>query len=197
MLRKKRLSGVFRTLTSQRKADLERQNVRVGGFGGGFLAIMARPRAGDWLEDEIADLKKAGVTTLVSLLEPPEVHELGLLGEHDLCRQAGIALINFPIADRGVPESSYKTHKLTGNLLSKIEAGEGVSIHCRAGIGRSGLIAAAVLLHAGSDVPDAFEQVSLARRVEVPDTEEQKDWLIEFSQTHGFQTVGTEPGYSP
>jgi hypothetical protein len=34
----------------------------------GRLAIMARPRAGDWLDDEIAGWKLAGVDTVVCLL---------------------------------------------------------------------------------------------------------------------------------
>jgi hypothetical protein len=35
----------------------------------GGLAIMARPRAGDWLDAEIAQWKEAGVEVVVSLLE--------------------------------------------------------------------------------------------------------------------------------
>jgi hypothetical protein len=44
----------------------------------GRLAIMPRPRAGDWLEDEIASWKEAGIDTVVSLLEREEIAELGL-----------------------------------------------------------------------------------------------------------------------
>ena len=35
----------------------------------GAIGVMPRPRGGDWLEDEIANLCRLGVTTLVSLLE--------------------------------------------------------------------------------------------------------------------------------
>jgi hypothetical protein len=36
----------------------------------GRLAIAARPRAGDWLVDEVAAWRAAGIDLVVSLLEP-------------------------------------------------------------------------------------------------------------------------------
>jgi hypothetical protein len=45
------------------------------------LAIMPRPRAGDWLEDEVSSWHGAGIRTVVSLLEAHEVAELGLDSE--------------------------------------------------------------------------------------------------------------------
>src|SRR5439155_416055 len=67
------------------------------------LAIMARPRAGDWLEDAIARWRDAGIDIVVSLLEPAEIAELGLEPESGLCREYGIQLIPFPIRDRALP----------------------------------------------------------------------------------------------
>ena len=66
----------------------------------GRLAIAARPRAGDWLGDEINAWRSASVDVVVSLLEPHEVHELGLEAESETCIEAGIAFIAFAIPDR-------------------------------------------------------------------------------------------------
>ena len=41
-------------------------------IGGGWLAVMGRPRAGDWASDEFAGLAALGVTDVVSLLETAE-----------------------------------------------------------------------------------------------------------------------------
>lgn len=46
--------------------------------GRGRLSTMARPRGGDWLTDELADLAMAGVGVLVSLLADAEAAELDL-----------------------------------------------------------------------------------------------------------------------
>lgn len=59
----------------------------------GRFTIMARPQAGDWLEDEIAECKAQGVDVVVSLLEMEEVTELGLRREAELCRANGLEFV--------------------------------------------------------------------------------------------------------
>jgi hypothetical protein len=51
----------------------------IDGAWQGRLAIVPRPRGGDWLEDEIADWRDAGIDVVVSFLEPHEVAEFALL----------------------------------------------------------------------------------------------------------------------
>ena len=138
------------------------------------LAIMARPRAGDWLEDEVANWKREGVGVVVSLLESDEVDELGLAAEPALCREAGIEFVSFPIADRGVPRNPEDALSLARRLVA---TGKPVAIHCRAGIGRSSIMAALVLSLSGIEVSAAFEALSAARRLSVPDTEQQRLWV--------------------
>jgi protein-tyrosine phosphatase len=143
----------------------------------GRLAIMARPRADDWLEDEIAGWREAGVDIVVSLLERHEVHELGLDREAELCRDNAIEFVTFPIPDRGVPESRRATIELAERLADHVRGGRSVAVHCRAGIGRSGLIAACILGVTGIGTDSAFKVIGNARGVAVPDTEQQRDWV--------------------
>lgn len=58
--------------------------------------------------------------------------------------------------------------------------GAGVAIHCRAGIGRSSLIAACVLLKLGTREDEIFPLLSRVRGVAVPDTSAQIQWLSKF-----------------
>src|SRR4051812_14402523 len=109
------------------------------------LAIMARPRAGDWLDDEIERWRQAGVQIVVSLLEASEVSELGLGREAGACKLLGMEFISFPIPDRSVPASRVKAVELAGYLVTRLREGLPVAIHCRAGIGRSALLAAQML----------------------------------------------------
>lgn len=149
----------------------------------GRLAIMARPRAGDCLEDEIDNWRKAGIDCVVSLLEPVESQELELAAEERLCRDRQISFISFPIPDRQVPELKREALVLVEDLAQALRTGRSLAIHCRAGIGRSGLIAACVLGRLGFDVSHAFTLISRARGVQVPDTEEQRSWVGTFVET--------------
>lgn len=108
----------------------------------GRIAIMARPRADEWLEDEIRDWKDSGVDVIMSLLEHEEVVELGLQREAELCHSKGIDFISFAIPDRGLPESRRHAAKIAQLLAAQLRGGRSVAIHCRAGIGRSSVIAA-------------------------------------------------------
>jgi len=67
----------------------------------GRLAIMPRPRAGEWLDDEIIGWQTEGIDTVVSLLELAEISELGLEREAELSQESGIEFISFPIPGTG------------------------------------------------------------------------------------------------
>jgi protein-tyrosine phosphatase len=143
----------------------------------GFLAVMARPRSGESLRDELRGLQQLGVATIASLLEPREEAELELTLERSLAEELGLKFLSFPIADRGVPLATRDFHAFTGRLADDVRAGRGVAVHCRAGIGRSGIAAAAVLVSLGHEPRDVFATVSKARGVTVPDTDEQIEWF--------------------
>ncbi|MGJ4931994.1 protein-tyrosine phosphatase family protein [Bradyrhizobium sp. HKCCYLS2038] len=147
----------------------------------GRLAIAARPRAGDWLEDEIGGWAAESIAHVVSLLEPAEIHDLGLHREAALCAVSGVAFVSFPIPDRGLPESRRATAELARSLAARLSDGADVLIHCRAGIGRSSLLAACVMIRLGVDAAEALSRIATARGVGVPDTEEQRAWVMAMS----------------
>ena len=147
-------------------------------IGSGFLAVMAKPVSGEWIADEFRGIANLGVLRLVSLMETEEMRDVGLTREPELCRENGMDYIHFPIRDRGLPPSLEKTVGFVKDLHAQVKSGKNTAIHCRAGIGRSGLIAACVLVCEGHTPEDAFRSVSKARKVDVPDTAEQREWLV-------------------
>ncbi|MFZ3002618.1 MAG: protein-tyrosine phosphatase family protein [Undibacterium umbellatum] len=150
---------------------------KVTQIGQGFLAVMAKPVAGEWIEDEFRGIAQFGIDRLVSLLEAHEIRELGLQTAPDLCGANQIDFVHFPIKDRGLPSSFSSTQKLVTQLYDDILKGENTVVHCRAGIGRTGLLASAILIRHGMDAVVALATVSKARGITVPDTDEQIDWL--------------------
>jgi protein-tyrosine phosphatase len=152
----------------------------IEGTSAGRLAIMARPRAGDWLRDEIAGWAGDRIDTVVSLLQPDEVKELELGDEAAICLECGIELISFPIPDRGVPASLRDAIDLARQLAKRINEQKSIAVHCRAGIGRSAVVAACIMAVLGTEPEAALERISDARRLKVPDTDEQRRWVRRF-----------------
>ena len=143
----------------------------------GRMAVATRPRGGDWLDDEADGWRRAGLDVVVSLLEQEEAAQLQLTSEADIARSKGIQLISFPIPDRGVPASMPAALGLLQSLAKELEQGKNVAVHCRQGIGRSGLIATTLLVTSGIGVEKAIETVSAARGLAIPETPAQIEWV--------------------
>lgn len=144
----------------------------------GKLAIVPRPRGGDWLEDEVRAWRQAGLDVIVSLLEVDEAADLAIELEGELSRAAGLEFISFPIADRSIPASGKAAVMLLQELAQLLTAGKNIGVHCRQGIGRSPLIAAGILVLDGYSPNAAFQLVGEARGITVPETEQQRNWVI-------------------
>jgi protein-tyrosine phosphatase len=147
----------------------------------GRIALSARPRGGDWLADEVADWKRAGIGGVLSLLEPLEEEDLDLRSEAAEVRKHELEYSSFPIPDRNVPVSEVKLAYVLEGLDRALSRGKNVLIHCRQGVGRSGLVAACLLVRKGMSPGAAVEKVSAARGVTVPETEEQREWIDHYA----------------
>jgi protein-tyrosine phosphatase len=146
----------------------------------GRLAIMPSPPGASFLADHISGLRREGVEILVSLLPVREAALLDLLEEEEICDKNGITYLSFPIEDRTVPDSRDATAGFIEKLASALEEGKSIAIHCRAGIGRSSLIAASVLVRNGMSSAEAFDRIRMARQCDVPDKPSQRTWVSEF-----------------
>ena len=145
------------------------------------LAIMPRPRGGEWLLDDISFLKRSGVGVVVSALTASEAKELLLSDEETCCTRHELKFYSFPIEDRSVPAEPSEFHRFVDLLNAELRNGAAVVIHCRAGIGRSSLIAACLLIRRGLSADSALQAIEEARGLSVPDTPEQRLWIKQFT----------------
>jgi protein-tyrosine phosphatase len=145
------------------------------------MAVMTRPRAGEWLEDSIAGWKKEGIQLVISLLEPDEADKLGLIREAELCQKFSLTFISHPFAERGVPPSPEETGVLVQTLKFQLQSRKNIAIHCHSAMGRSAMIAACVLRSFGVEATKAFQLVASARGFMVPDTKQQREWVEQFA----------------
>ena len=111
----------------------------------------------------MAAIAQSGISQIVSLLERSESRELGLDKEAELAERHGMEFVSYPVPDRGLPASMKDYLALTKRLYHHAAGGEHIAVHCRAGIGRTGMVAAGVLLHCGFEPDEALEHISLKR----------------------------------
>ena len=148
----------------------------------GWLAIVPRPRGGEWLEDEVRAWREGGLDVIVSLLTPMEAGELGLTDEAMTAQATDVQFLQFPISDYGVPTSTEDVLALLEELDRALTEGKNVGIHCRQGIGRSATIASSLLVLRETDPDEALNRVAAARGRSVPDTPEQREWVTNFAR---------------
>jgi protein-tyrosine phosphatase len=147
----------------------------------GRLAVMPRPRGGAWLKGELASLKASGVSDLVSLLTPLEEIELDLQLEPQYCAEIGLGFHRHPVQDRGIPlQPGFD--QFIASLLPSLNREGFIAIHCRAGIGRSSVAAAAFLCGLGLSAQQAIALISHARGFDIPDTEKQLEFILGFDR---------------
>jgi ADP-ribosyl-[dinitrogen reductase] hydrolase len=135
--------------------------------------------SGPWKRDLDLDLQAIrdwGARALVSLIEG---HEFALLGVPELpakVRSLGIIWIHHPIVDLEVPDWRFEEGwGKSGTKLSSILGNGGrIVLHCRAGLGRTGTIAARLLVEFGMDPRAAIAKVRQARHGAIQTLEQEK-----------------------
>jgi protein-tyrosine phosphatase len=147
----------------------------------GRLGLAARPRGGDWLPDELASWRRAGVDTVLSLLTYEEQRDLDLIKEAGESHRQGLAFSSFPIPDRQVPTSEAEFNEALRHASKILSDGKSLLVHCRQGVGRTGLFAACLLIRTGMSPGAAVDLVSAARGLAVPETSEQRDWIEHYA----------------
>ena len=144
------------------------------------IGLMARPRGGDQLAAEVDAWNLAGVNVVVSLLEAREVMDLELIDEPALCARRGIEFRKLPIPDRGTPGSRKEFVDLIDLLAGDLDAGRALAIHCRAGIGRTGIVAACLVNRLGVPGSELFHRLSRSPGLAMPDTVAQIEWVEQY-----------------
>lgn len=127
------------------------------------------------------------VNVLLTLLETPEFESLKIPNFIAQVRAHGIESWRFPIHDFGTPTSMSKLIELVDAILTTVQTGKTIVIHCKAGLGRTGLVTAACLIARGYSPRDAFAQVRLARPGSI-ETPAQEAYAAQFAQA--WQTKG-------
>ena len=147
----------------------------------GRLATAPAP-SGSSLERDIRDLQQEKVATVVSLLTDDEATSIGLSGEPEAVRAAGMKFISLPIPDFGILDAFGDASETVSQVANDLEEGRTVVVHCRGGIGRSSTVAAAALTQVNVNPDDAMDRIADARGMKVPETPAQRMWVHGYAE---------------
>lgn len=122
---------------------------------------------GAWDRDLPTDLRAIrgwGASAIVSLMEGFEFWLLGV-PDFEAKVRSDFRWLWLPIPDGGVPDETFERRwdEASPELHRRLAAGERVLIHCRAGLGRTGMIASRLLVEAGLTPLQALNAVRRAR----------------------------------
>jgi protein-tyrosine phosphatase len=121
-------------------------------------------------------LRAVGATTIVCLNERPELADRYPQYVEWLADNQPERAVWHPVPDLHAPDVAA-ARGLLEELRRRVEDGEGLLLHCGAGIGRAGTIAAGLLVTMGATVDDAIATVAAHRPMAGPEAGAQADLL--------------------
>lgn len=134
------------------------------------------------LKRDLTAIQEWGATGVVTLNEEPELESLGLGDLGSQIVEAGFWWRNLPIMDMNVPVPPFEENwQVEGQqIIASIAAGERVLLHCLAGLGRTGMIAARLLVDMGMSAEQAIVEVRRLRPRAIQ-TSEQEEYVRKFA----------------
>ncbi|MGB7756730.1 MAG: cyclin-dependent kinase inhibitor 3 family protein [Salinisphaera sp.] len=125
-------------------------------------------RHGAWhrdLEMDLAVIQRSGAHTLISLIEDHEFETLQVTGLGAAARARGLDWRHWPIRDRDIPDERFEIcwARDIETIAARLWAGDGVVLHCMGGLGRTGVVAACLLMHFGLPATEAVKRVRTVR----------------------------------
>lgn len=143
---------------------------------GGRIGLCACPGIERSLATDLGELRDWGARGLVSLIEDHEFAMLDVRSLPERVEALGMRWWHLPIRDMETPDEHFETRwRETGEELRELLGrGLAIAVHCRGGLGRTGMIAARLLVELGSEPAIAVASVREVRPGAIETAEQER-----------------------
>jgi len=131
--------------------------------------------------DLTALYKQFPVDVWVALMETWEYPKYQIPDLFTKVEQRSSRVVHYPIVDIDVPVDMPEFIGLIAHLAEDLKSGSNVLVHCKGGLGRTGLVVASILVHQRHSPKEAIE-ITRATRPGTIQTEAQEDWVYSYAQ---------------
>ena len=106
---------------------------------------------GESLNASLLTLKQAGASAIITLMPTEEMERNAVTDLPERCAELELEWFQCPIEDDHAPQADFATAwQSAGPMVHQLlDEGKTVAIHCKGGSGRTGLMAAQILLERG------------------------------------------------
>jgi ADP-ribosyl-[dinitrogen reductase] hydrolase len=117
------------------------------------------------LAADLDSISAWGAVAVVTLVTEQELQGLGVATLGSDAARRGLAWFHLPIDDFSTPDAAFEQRwpEVSSALHGHLRQRHRVLLHCRGGLGRSGMIAARLLVECGLSPTTAIEAVRAAR----------------------------------
>jgi len=118
------------------------------------------------IQSDLQEIVDWGATGVVCLVEPHELKMNKVEALPGMVKGAGLWWKHLPIIDMDIPNQAFEdAWAVEGERIRHaLRIGERVAFHCYAGLGRTGMIAARILVEFGVEHEEAIRRVRAANR---------------------------------
>ncbi|MEQ9489998.1 MAG: protein-tyrosine phosphatase family protein [Alphaproteobacteria bacterium] len=147
--------------------------------GGGRIGVCGLPGLTGDLEGDLLAITGFDPALVVSMTEAAEMEALGAGNLGQRLQHLGIDWVHLPIRDFSglAPEHEDRWPDLSRRLHDLLDDEKSILLHCRAGRGRSGMIALRLMVERGEDATNALRRLR-DKRPGAVETPEQRLWAV-------------------